>query len=177
MLFDENGDPAYLAVYVNGGKATAHGQSLREGRERFTEFFDGGGSYVGHAQHWFAKHGKNYANLWDGGMKNSGRSGYQTVSFAGCEGPFCEYLERFGAGGCKVDSSHWRAKVLHELHLSAWHAILRDGNERRCERQSLRDHLPDRDQRHDGARPWSPRIRTVWRQNEFVDCNAAVRSG
>jgi hypothetical protein len=96
-LLDINNEPSYLAVYVNGGSATKHGKVLGEiGRSRFNEFFNDGGSYVGScAGAWFAKYGKNYANLWDGVVKNSGRSGYQTVSFADCDGPFCEYLTLF----------------------------------------------------------------------------------
>lgn len=93
-----DGQWAVRAVYIHGGSATSHGKALGDaGQEVFREFFENGGGIAGScAGLWFLRTGRNYAEIWDGTVKNSGRSGYQTVSFAGDEGPFVEYLDRFG---------------------------------------------------------------------------------
>lgn len=116
VLFYPDGQNRALAVVVGGGGATKHGKALGDaGQAAFERFYEAGGSYLGTcAGLWYARDGVNYSNIWDGGtVKNTGSTGYQTVSFAGDEGPFVEYLDRFAVpdvvksirhiGGPRVD--------------------------------------------------------------------------
>ncbi len=48
ILLYPDGSPRFKAIYVNGGKSTAHGQSItKEGLENIRTFYANGGSYVG----------------------------------------------------------------------------------------------------------------------------------
>jgi glutamine amidotransferase-like uncharacterized protein len=48
ILLYPDGAPRFRMIYVNGGKAANHGESLGElGRERIRDFVNNGGSYVG----------------------------------------------------------------------------------------------------------------------------------
>lgn len=48
ILLYPDGEPRFRMIYVNGGLAGSHGRSLTDvGRERFREFINRGGSYIG----------------------------------------------------------------------------------------------------------------------------------
>jgi hypothetical protein len=111
-----DGQWSVLAAYVNGGSATGHGKVLGDaGQQVFREFWEAGGGLAGScAGLWILRTGRNYFDVWDGTVKNSGHSGTQKVDFSGFDGPFAEYLDRFDVpdvvskirhiGGPKVDA-------------------------------------------------------------------------
>ena len=119
---DENGillypdeEPRFRMIYVNGGWATRHGNSLTpEGRENVRKFIENGGSYIGTCAGMFLatdgiyEEGKEYApnksylSIWPGTARNTGLvNSYTTVRFPK-DSPLLKYCD-FG-GDLKVDS-------------------------------------------------------------------------
>jgi glutamine amidotransferase-like uncharacterized protein len=84
ILLYPDGAPRFKLIYVNGGKAANHGESLGEpGRNRIREFVFNGGSYVGTCAGAFIASSatikadtvyprKNYLQIWPGVARGTG---------------------------------------------------------------------------------------------------------
>lgn len=114
-LLYPDGAPRYRVIYVNGGAASKHSQSLAEaGRESIRTFVGNGGSYVGTcAGAYFAtagskRNGKNvrftdsYLHLWQGLMHSSHLNKSRTPIRIEKKSPLLRYYD-FG-GDNLVDS-------------------------------------------------------------------------
>ena len=85
VLLYPDGEPRFRMIYMNGGKATKHGNSLTpKGRDNIRQFIANGGSYVGTCAGMFIaskgvyKEGEefepneSYLGIWDGTTHSSG---------------------------------------------------------------------------------------------------------
>ena len=115
ILLYPDGEPRFRMIYVNGGLATRHGNSLTpEGRDNIRKFIENGGSYVGSCAGMFmASNGvynkgkeyvpnKSYLSIWPGTTAESWLdNSYTTVKFPE-DSPLLKYYD-FG-GDLKIDS-------------------------------------------------------------------------
>lgn len=109
-LLYPDGQPRYRLLFVNGGSASTHGQSLDEkGRENMRTFVNNGGSYVGTcAGAFFASKGSggkeypHYLGVWPGIMEHTGLSNKYTGMTIETNSPLLKYFD-FG-GDHYVDS-------------------------------------------------------------------------
>ena len=115
ILLYPDGEPRFRMIYVNGGLATKHGNSLTpEGRDNIRKFIENGGSYVGSCAGMFmASNGvynegkeytpnKSYLSIWPGTTAESWLdNSYTTVKFPK-DSPLLKYYD-FG-GDLKIDS-------------------------------------------------------------------------
>lgn len=115
ILLYPDGEPRFRMIYMNGGLATRHGNSLTpKGRENIRKYIDNGGSYVGSCAGMFiASNGvyyedkeytpnKSYLSIWPGTTAESWLdNSYTTVKFSK-DSPLLKYYD-FG-GDLKIDS-------------------------------------------------------------------------
>ena len=109
-LLYPDGQPRYRLLFVNGGSASTHGQSLDEkGLENMRTFVNNGGSYVGTcAGAFFASKGSGgkeypyYLSIWPGIMTHTGLSNKYTGMIIEMDSPLLKYYD-FG-GDHYVDS-------------------------------------------------------------------------
>lgn len=108
-LLYPDGQPRFRLLFVDGGKASAHGKSLSDkSRERMKNFVFCGGSYVGTcAGAFFASQGYDaypqypyYLNVWPGRMQHTGLVSTSTGMFVESNSPLLKYYD-FG-GDCYV---------------------------------------------------------------------------
>ena len=99
-LLYPDGQPRYRILFVNGGKATGHGQSLREDcRQRMRDFVHNGGSYVGTcAGAFFASSGnislpnnEYYLHIWPGYCVQTGLKNSMTNFYIDNDSPLLKY--------------------------------------------------------------------------------------
>lgn len=117
ILLYPDGAPRYAMIYVNGGLASYHGRSLTAcGRDRFRQFVEGGGSYLGScAGAFMASDGlveeggytnNGYLGLWPGLANNTDVYDIYPTYTIPADSPLLRYY-KFG-GDRKVDSmKHW----------------------------------------------------------------------
>ena len=115
ILLYPDGEPRFRMIYMNGGLATKHGNSLTpKGRENIRTFIENGGSYVGSCAGMFlASNGlyeedkeytpnKSYLSIWPGTTHNTGLiDSYTSVKFPK-DSPLLKYYD-FG-GDLMIDS-------------------------------------------------------------------------
>lgn len=115
ILLYPDGEPRFRMIYMNGGLATRHGNSLTpKGRENIRKYIENGGSYVGSCAGMFIasngvfyedkgyKPNKSYLSIWPGTTAESWLdNSYTTVRFSK-DSPLLKYYD-FG-GDLKVDS-------------------------------------------------------------------------
>ncbi len=147
-LLYPDGQPRYKLLFVNGGRATMHGQSLTEGSHSNMRLFrEAGGSYVGTcAGAFFASNGYNrpeinpdYLHIWPEFVHNTHLSQSHTGFVITPNSPLLDYFD-FGGdfyldsvrhnGGCYPDVLPLGSEVLalydypaiESMHLqpSAW---------------------------------------------------------
>lgn len=114
VLLYPDGAPRYRVIYVNGGKATAHGNSLTpRGIERIRQYCAAGGSYVGTcAGAFFASKGTtkdgndkpnaSYSGVWNGYTTSTGLEHSYTSLLVEKKSPLLRYYD-FG-GDMRIDS-------------------------------------------------------------------------
>ncbi len=113
ILLYPDGQPRFRVIYVNGGRATHHGNSLgAAGRERIIQFVKNGGAYVGTcAGAFLASAGTQdqdpipwpaYLNIWPGQAHTTGLSNSYTGMFIEEGSPLLDYYD-FG-GDMYIDS-------------------------------------------------------------------------
>ena len=115
ILLYPDGEPRFRMIYMNGGLATRHGNSLTpKGRENIRKFIENGGSYVGCCAGMFlASDGvyyedkeyapkKSYLSIWPGTTAETWLdNSYTTVRFPK-DSPLLKYYD-FG-GDLRIDS-------------------------------------------------------------------------
>ena len=115
ILLYPDGEPRFRMIYMNGGWATKHGNSLTpKGRENIRKFIENGGSYVGSCAGMFlASNGvyeegeeytpnQAYLSIWPGTTHNTGLiDSYTSVKFPK-DSPLLKYYD-FG-GDLMIDS-------------------------------------------------------------------------
>ncbi len=109
LLLYPDGEPRFRLLYVNGGKAANHGESLGElGRARIREFVKNGGSYVGTCAGAFIASSatvradtvfprNNYLNIWPGITRGTGLYNGHTGMVVVRDSPLTNYYY-FGDG-------------------------------------------------------------------------------
>jgi len=114
ILLYPDGQPRFRIIYVNGGIATSHGESLGEkGRERVRSFVSAGGSYVGTCAGAFLTATgtikadtiyprDNYLGIWPGIAKATRLTKSSTGMFIENNSPLLQYYD-FG-GDMYIDS-------------------------------------------------------------------------
>ena len=114
VLLYPDGAPRFRMIYVNGGRATSHGNSLSPaGVENVRQFYAHGGSYVGTcAGAYFASRGFTtkgeakdnpaYSGVWKGYTTATGLNNSYTTLFVEKNSPLLKYYD-FG-GDMKIDS-------------------------------------------------------------------------
>lgn len=115
VLLYPDGAPRFRMIYMNGGKATKHGNSLTpNGRENIRKFIENGGSYVGTCAGMFIastgvyKKGsefvpnESYLSIWPGTTHSSGLSSNYTAMKLIEGNPLLKYYD-FG-GDMRIDS-------------------------------------------------------------------------
>ncbi|MFA5713720.1 MAG: BPL-N domain-containing protein [Bacteroidales bacterium] len=113
VLLYPDGAPRFKTIYVNGGSATAHGNSLTErGRENFRAYVANGGSYVGTCAGMFLackstySYGpsfrESYLHIWPGYARSTGLSDTYTGHFVEPGSPLLNY-SNFG-GDMYIDN-------------------------------------------------------------------------
>ena len=114
VLLYPDGAPRYRVIYVNGGKATAHGNSLTpRGIERIRQYCAAGGCYVGTcAGAFFASKGTtkdgndkpnaSYSGVWNGYTTSTGLEHSYTSLLVEKKSPLLRYYD-FG-GDMRIDS-------------------------------------------------------------------------
>ena len=115
VLLYPDGEPRFRMIYMNGGKATKHGNSLTpQGRANITKFVDNGGSYVGTCAGMFIaskgvykegsefKPNESYIGLWDGTTHSSGLGESATSMKVLKNSPLLKYFD-FG-GDHRIDN-------------------------------------------------------------------------
>ena len=119
VLLYPDGSPRFRMIYMNGGKATSHGNSLTpQGRENIRKFVENGGSYVGTCAGFFIssngvyKEGEEYTpndkylSIWPGTAHTTGLYDSYTAMESVEGSPLLKYFQ-FGGDG-RVDSLyHW----------------------------------------------------------------------
>ncbi len=104
VLLYPDGQPRFRMIYVNGGRATAHGKSLGEkGRNRINQYFSKGGSYVGTCAGAFLSSAgtqndselprDGYLSLWNGRAHTTGLSDSYTGMFIEENSPLLMYYD------------------------------------------------------------------------------------
>lgn len=100
VLLYPDGAPRFRIIYTNGGKATAHGNSLKaEGRQRIRDFYAYGGCYVGTcAGAFIASKSPNptdtyepYYGIWPGRTKQTKLCTTATGHFIPANSPLLKY--------------------------------------------------------------------------------------
>ena len=112
-LLYPDGAPRYRLVYVNGGNAHTHGESLeKKGRENFNKFVRNGGCYIGScAGAYLAAKGSDtkeydvYLGLWPSYATNCHLSDTYTGLFVDPESPLLQYYD-FGGDNYVADVYH-----------------------------------------------------------------------
>jgi glutamine amidotransferase-like uncharacterized protein len=115
ILLYPDGEPRFRMIYVNGGLATKHGNSLTpEGRENVRKYIENGGSYVGSCAGMFlASNGvynegteytpnKSYLSIWPGTTAETWLNNSYTTVRLPKDSPLLKYYD-FG-GDMKIDS-------------------------------------------------------------------------
>ena len=115
ILLYPDGEPRFRMIYMNGGLATRHGNSLTpKGRDNMRRFFENGGSYVGSCAGMFlASNGlyeedkeytpnKSYLSIWPGTTHNTGLIDSYTSVKIPKDSPLLKYYD-FG-GDLRIDS-------------------------------------------------------------------------
>ena len=114
ILLYPDGEPRFRMIYMNGGLATRHGNSLTpEGRDNIRKFIENGGSYVGSCAGMFLasdgvynegteyKPNKSYLSIWPGTTAESWLDNSYTTVRIPKDSPLLKYYD-FG-GDLKVD--------------------------------------------------------------------------
>jgi len=127
VLLYPDGAPRFQCIYVNGGGATMHGESLGEtGRKRIVDFYYGGGCYTGScAGAFLVTSGYNsyinpaYLHIWPALSKTTGLLDAYTGHFIPAASPLLNYYNfgddlyidnvRHNGGGyfIKDSSNYW----------------------------------------------------------------------
>ena len=115
ILLYPDGEPRFRMIYMNGGLATKHGNSLTpEGRDNIRKFIENGGSYVGSCAGMFlASNGvhyedkeytpnKSYLSIWPGTTAESWLDNSYTTVRLPKDSPLLKYYD-FG-GDLRIDS-------------------------------------------------------------------------
>lgn len=115
ILLYPDGEPRFRMIFMNGGLATKHGNSLTpKGRENIRTFIENGGSYVGSCAGMFlATNGvynegteytpnKSYLSIWPGTAAESWLDNSYTTVKIPKDSPLLKYYD-FG-GDYKIDS-------------------------------------------------------------------------
>ena len=115
ILLYPDGEPRFRMIYVNGGLATRHGNSLTpEGRENIRKFIENGGSYAGSCAGMFlASNGvynegneyapnKSYLSIWPGTTAESWLDNSYTSVKLSKDSPLLKYYD-FG-GDFRIDN-------------------------------------------------------------------------
>jgi hypothetical protein len=115
ILLYPDGAARYKVVYVNGGLATRHGSSLGpDGRERFRQYVNGGGSFVGTCAGGFIgttgiinvdnsfEVNQEYLHLWPGRTRDTYLAGKRFKMYMEPNSPLLKYYN-YG-GDLQVDS-------------------------------------------------------------------------
>jgi len=115
VLLYPDGQPRFRMIYVNGGGATAHGQSLTtDGRNNLRRFYDQGGSYCGSCAGSFLS-GRNvdvrteprdgYLHIFPYNTLNTGLKKARVGHFIPKQSPLLKY-RRFGEDDYVADIYH-----------------------------------------------------------------------
>lgn len=113
-LLYPDGQPRYKLLFVNGGSSVLHGKSLSEvGLQRFKDYVQNGGSYVGTcAGAFFASNGYDsnadvpyYLNVWPGIVQHTGISKGATDITLEVDSPLFLYSD-FGGDSIITDVRH-----------------------------------------------------------------------
>ncbi len=115
ILLYPDGEPRFRMIYMNGGKATKHGNSLTpQGRDNIRQYIENGGSYVGTCAGMFIsstgvfKKGEefvpneSYLSIWPGTTHSSGLGASYTAMKLIEGNPLLKYYD-FG-GDMRIDS-------------------------------------------------------------------------
>lgn len=115
ILMYPDGAPRFRVVYVNGGLASSHAKTLGpEGQERFREYVNGGGSFVGTCAGGYIgttgvyqkdgtfKYRPEYFALWPGRARDTHLADRRFTMYMEENSPLLKYYD-FG-GDMKVDS-------------------------------------------------------------------------
>ncbi len=115
VLLYPDGAPRFRMIYMNGGKATKHGNSLTpRGRDNIRQFIANGGSYVGTCAGMFIsskgvykkgdefKPNESYLGIWDGTTHSSGLGASATSMKVIKNSALLKYYD-FG-GDMRIDS-------------------------------------------------------------------------
>lgn len=115
VLLYPDGEPRFRVIYMNGGKATAHGRSLTAaGRANMQQFIKNGGSYVGTCAGAYiasmgtikkgeeAKPNDQYLHIWPGVVRGTALLKNHTAMSVEPGSPLLEYYD-FG-GDMRIDS-------------------------------------------------------------------------
>lgn len=115
VLLYPDGEPRFRAIYMNGGKATAHGRSLTPaGRSNMQKFLKNGGSYVGTCAGAYissmgtkrkgedVKPNDQYLSIWPGVVTGTALLKNHTAMSVEPGSPLLKYYQ-FG-GDMRVDS-------------------------------------------------------------------------
>jgi glutamine amidotransferase-like uncharacterized protein len=115
ILLYPDGEPRFRMIYMNGGLATRHGNSLTpKGRENIRKYIENGGSYVGCCAGMFlASNGvypedreytpnKSYLSIWPGTTAETWLNNSYTTVRLPKDSPLLKYYD-FG-GDLKIDS-------------------------------------------------------------------------
>ena len=115
ILLYPDGEPRFRMIYMNGGLATRHGNSLTpRGRENIRKFIENGGSYVGCCAGMFlASNGvcyedkeyapnKSYLSIWPGTAAETWLNNSYTTVRLPKDSPLLKYYD-FG-GDLRIDS-------------------------------------------------------------------------
>ena len=115
VLLYPDGEPRFRVIYMNGGKATAHGRSLTPaGRSNMQKFLKNGGSYVGTCAGAYissmgtkrkgedVKPNDQYLSIWPGVVTGTALLKNHTAMSVEPGSPLLEYYQ-FG-GDMRVDS-------------------------------------------------------------------------
>ena len=114
ILLYPDGAARYKVVYVNGGLATRHGSSLGpDGRERFRQYVNGGGSFVGTCAGGFIgttgiinvdnsfEVNQEYLHLWPGRTRDTYLAGKRFKMYMEPNSPLLKYYNYVTKNCCK----------------------------------------------------------------------------
>lgn len=122
-----DGEPRFKIIYVNGGQAANHGNTLgEEGRANFRKFVANGGCYIGSCAGAFlatagltdeGKPRSNYLGLWPGYADNISLIKYDVIYEIPDDSPILDYYD-FGGDHRIMDMKHYNGP-----YFSQWDSV------------------------------------------------------
>lgn len=122
-----DGEPRFRVIYVNGGQAANHGNTLgEEGRANFRKFVANGGCYIGSCAGAFlatagltdeGKPRSNYLGLWPGYADNISLIKYDVIYEIPDDSPILDYYD-FGGDHRIMDMKHYNGP-----YFSQWDSV------------------------------------------------------